>query len=92
MDEISQEKLLETYEKFMKIRASMSKANKRYLLTSFFYLVFSYFCISVYLIISVILSGTFVSYSALFFQKEIIEFYFPNYRDSFITSSENKIL
>ena len=33
MDEISQEKLLETYEKFMKIRASMSKANKRYLLT-----------------------------------------------------------
>ena len=33
MDEISQEKLLETYEKFMKIRSSMSKANKRYLLT-----------------------------------------------------------
>ena len=33
MDEISQEKLLETYEKFMKIRTSMSKANKRYLLT-----------------------------------------------------------
>ena len=33
MDEISQEKLLETYEKFMKIRESMSKANKRYLLT-----------------------------------------------------------
>ena len=33
MDEISQEILLETYEKFMKIRASMSKANKRYLLT-----------------------------------------------------------
>ena len=33
MDEISQEKLLETYGKFMKIRESMSKANKRYLLT-----------------------------------------------------------
>ena len=33
MDEISQEKLVETYEKFMKIRTSMSKANKRYLLT-----------------------------------------------------------
>ena len=33
MDEISQEKLLETYEKFMKITASMSIANKRYLLT-----------------------------------------------------------
>ena len=33
MDEISQEKLLETYEKFMKIRTSMTKANKRYLLT-----------------------------------------------------------
>ena len=33
MDEISQEKLLESYEKFMRIRESMSKANKRYLLT-----------------------------------------------------------
>ena len=33
MDEVSHEKLFETYEKFMKIRASMSKANKQYLLT-----------------------------------------------------------
>ena len=33
MEELSQEKLLETYEKFIKIRASMSKANKRYILT-----------------------------------------------------------